>query len=57
MRKNSKETELGTSNQDASQSSVKNCGVVLVPCRTWKCVATSISGGVNFLEVPLCHFL
>ena len=28
----SKETELGSSNQEASPSAVKNTGVVLVPC-------------------------
>ena len=32
--------ELGHSDQEASPSTGKNTGVVLVPCRTWKCVPT-----------------
>ena len=47
----SKETELGSSNQEASPSAGKNTGIVLVPCRAWKCVPTAIS------EVPGCHLL
>ena len=43
----SKETELGRSNQEASPSAGKNTGIVLVPCRAWKCVPTTISGGVD----------
>ena len=35
---NSKETELGSSDQEASPSAGKNIGVVLVPCHTWKCL-------------------
>ena len=31
----SKETELGSSNQEASPSAGKNTGVVLVQCRAW----------------------
>ena len=53
----SKETELGSSNQEASPSAGKDTGVVLVPCRAWKCVPIAISGGVNISEAPGCHLL
>ena len=53
----SKETELGSSDQEASLSAGKNTGIVLVPCRAWKCVPTAISGGVDISEVPGCHLL
>ena len=52
----SKETELGSSNQEVSPSH-KNTEVVLVPCCTWKCVTTVIFGGVDFSEVLGCHLL
>ena len=42
----SKETELGRSKQEAFVSAGKNLGIVLVPCRVWKCVPTAISDGV-----------
>ena len=50
-----KETQLGSSNQEASLSAGKNTGVVLVPCHAWKCVPTAISGGVDVSEVPGCY--
>ena len=54
----SKETELGKSDQEASLSAGNNIGVVLVPCSWWKCVpTTAVSGGVNISEVPGCHLL
>ena len=53
----SNETELGSSNKEASSSSGKNTGIVLVPCRAWKCVPTAISGGVHISEFPGCHLL
>ena len=34
-----------------------HCGIVLVPCHTWKCVPTAISGGVDISEVAGCHLL
>ena len=37
MPPDSKETELGTSDQEASPSAGKNSVVVLVRCRAWKC--------------------
>ena len=43
----SKETKLGSSDQEASPSAGKNAGIVLVPCRAWKCVPTAISGGMH----------
>ena len=52
-----KETKLRSSDQEAFPSAGKNTGVNLVPCRTWKCVPTSISGGVDISEVLGCHFL
>ena len=53
----SKETKLGSSNQEAFPSAGKNIRIVLVPCRAWKCVPTPISGGVDISEVPGCHLL
>ena len=53
----SMETKIGSSNQEASPSAVKNAGIVLVPCRTWKCVPTAISGGADISRVPGCHLL
>ena len=52
-----KESELGSSDQEAFPSAGKNTGVVLVPCSAWKCVPTAISGGVDTSEVPGCHLL
>ena len=48
----SRETEIGSSDQEASPSAGKNTGVVLVACREWKCVPTAISDGVDISEVP-----
>ena len=52
----SKETEIGSSDQEASPSVGKNTRIVLVPCHAWECVPT-ISGDANISEVPGCHFL
>ena len=54
---NSKEIELGSSDQEVSASAGENNEVVLVPYGTWKCVSTAISGGVEVSEVPGCHLL
>ena len=53
----SKETELGSSNQEASPSAGKNNGVVLLPCSRMECVPTAISSGADICEVPGCHLL
>ena len=53
----SKDTELGSSNQETSPPTSKNTSAVLVPCRTWKSVPAAISGGVNISEVSGCHLL
>ena len=53
----SKETKLGISNQEVSPSAGKNTGVVLVPCCTWKCNTTAVSGGVDVYKVPVYHVL
>ena len=53
----SKETEVGSINQEASLSARKNTEVVLVPCSHMKCVSTAISVGVDISEVPGCHLL
>ena len=53
----SKETKLGSSDQDAPSSAGKNTGTVLVPCRPWKYVPTAVSGGVDISEVPGYHLL
>ena len=55
MPSNSKETKLGSSDQDASPAAGKNTRVVLVPCHTWKCVPKANSGGVDISEVPGYH--
>ena len=57
MLPDSKETEFGSSNQEASASAGKNTRGLLVPCCTWKCVSTFISGGVDISEVPGCHLV
>ena len=53
----SKKTKLRSRNQEASPSARKNTSIVLVPCRAWKCVPTTISGGVDISEVSRCHLL
>ena len=40
--RNSKETELGSSNQVASPLAGENTGVVLVPCCVWRCVPVTM---------------
>ena len=57
MSPDSKGTELSISEEEASPSAAKDTGVVLVPCRAWKCVPTAISGGVHISDVPRCHLL
>ena len=57
VQSNITESELGSSNQEASPSVRKKTQVVLVPCRTWKCVPTANSGDADLLEVPGSHFL
>ena len=49
----SKETEIRSSDQEASPSVGKN---TRIGCHAWVCVPT-ISGDVNISEVPGCHFL
>ena len=53
----SKETEFGSSEQEASPSAGKNTGVVWVLCCAWKCVAIGISGGMDISKVIGCHLL
>ena len=53
----SKYTELGSSDQEASPSTGKNIVIVLVSCREWKCVPAAISGCLDISEVPGCHLL
>ena len=55
--RDSKETELGSSDQEAFPSVGKNTTIVLVPCHAWKCVLTAVSGGADISEVPGCHLL
>ena len=58
MSPNSKETELGSGDQEVSSSAGKNTGVVLVTSlHIWKCIPTAISGGVDISEVSGCHLL
>ena len=53
----SKETQLGSRNQQASPSAGKNTRIVLVPCWAWKCILTAISDGEDISKVPGCHLL
>ena len=50
----SKETKLGSSNQEAFPSAGKNTGVALVPRRVCPYI---ISSGVDISEVPRFHLL
>ena len=53
----SKETKLGSSDQEAYPSAGKNTRVVLVPCSHMKVRPYSYFGGVDISEVPECHLL
>ena len=53
----SKETKQGSSDQEASPSAAKNTGIILMSCRTWKCVPTAISCGVDICQVRGCNLL
>ena len=55
MPPDSKKTELGSSDQEASPSVSKNTWVVLVPC--WWMEVRPISGGVDISEVSGYHLL
>ena len=57
MPPDSKETELGSRDQDGSPSVGKNIGVVLVPCSRMEVRPYTISGGVDISVVPGCHLL
>ena len=48
----SKKIKLRSSDQEASPWAVKNTGVVLVPCSSWKCVPATILGDVDFSQGP-----
>ena len=52
MLPDSKETKLGSSNQEASPSAGKNTEVVLVPCSHME-----VCNFVDISEVPGCHLL
>ena len=52
MPADSKQTIIGSSNQEASPSAGKISWVVLVPCHAWKGVPTAISSGADISEVP-----
>ena len=52
--RDSKETKLGSSRQEASPSGGKNTGEVLVSCCSWICAPTGIFGGVDIYKVPGC---
>ena len=53
----SKEIELGRSNQEVSPSAGKNTETVVVPCRAWKYVSAAISSGLDISGVSRYHFL
>ena len=54
---NSKETKLGSSDQEASPSAGKNTRVDLLPWQAWKCVPTATFGGVGISDLPRYHLL
>ena len=45
----SKETELGFSDQEAFPSEGRNAGVILVSCRTWKVVWIFLRDWMSFV--------
>ena len=47
----SNQTELGSSNQEASSSAGKHSRVILLPCCTWECVPTAISGCMGISKI------
>ena len=53
----SRDTELGSSYQEASPLAGKNTGVVLVTYGAWKCVPTPNSSDVDISEIPGSHLL
>ena len=53
---NSKETKLGSSNQEASPSAA-NTGVVLVPCSSMEVLPYSYFWCVDISELPGFHLL
>ena len=53
----SKETNLGSSYQEASPVADKSTGVVLVSCCGRKCVPAVYSSGVDISQVPGYHLL
>ena len=56
----SKETKLGSSDQELSSSAGKNTRGVLVSCTCMEVrpySPTATSGGVDISEVPWCHLL
>ena len=57
MPRDSKETELGSHNQEASPSAGKITEVVLVSCCTRKCVPTAVSVHVVIPRVLECSLL
>ena len=57
MPPDSKETKLGSSDQEAFPAAGKTTSVVLVPCCTWKCVPTAVSGGVDISLRPWMLFV
>ena len=53
----SKDTELGSNDQEASPSAVKKSGVVLVPRLRMEARPAATWGGVDISDVPGCHLL
>ena len=53
----SKETKLGSSDKQASQSAGKNTKAVLVPCCAWKCVPTAIFWWCGYFRGPWVSYL
>ena len=52
-----KESKFRSSYQEASPSTGKNTGVVLVPCCAWTCVPAAISCAVDISMITGFHLL
>ena len=57
MPSESKETKLGSGDQEASPPAGKYTELILVPSHTLKCVPTAISSVMDISKVPECHLL
>ena len=57
LQPDSKETEVGSRDQEAFSIAAEFTGVVLIPCHAQKHVSTTTSGDVYISKVPRSHLL